>query len=800
MKSYASYQEFHRAATGHDPYPWQERVALEGLPEVVAVETGAGKTAAVVLAWLWRRRYHPDPEVRSTTPHWLVMCLPMRVLTEQVEEVTRAWLAALGLDGVGSTAVAVHVAMGGREDSRAGAWRRAPHLDSIVIGTVDMLLSRALNRGYASGRFAWPIDFGLLHNGCQWVFDEIQLLGPALTTSRQLDGLRQALQTAVPSASTWMSATVDRRGLETIDRSLGSEIVSLEPIDRAGALSQRLQATRRVRQLPDNRPGALAVALLATHRAGTLTLAILNTVGAARSLYEEILRLRPEAEVVLLHSRFRALERQHAVGRALEDPVGAGRIVVSTQVLEAGVDISAATMLTEAAPWPSIVQRAGRCNRDGAYLAAELLWVRPSRPAPYPAADVDASAEVLSRLEGHELTVSALRDIDVDALPVVHPVLRRRDLLGLFDTAPDLSGNDVDVAPFIRATDEPLDVFVAWRDLGGQPPAPEEPRPARDELCPAPRREVEDLARRTDVWYFDHIAGAWSRIRSSEVASHPGLVVIVDSHVGCYRPDTGWDPRRRDPVPVIVQDDIASLTGTEEAIDADSLSYLPGKWVRLSRHLGDVECQVSILLEGFGPAGLSPGARQAAQEAGRLHDVGKAHDVFQGTMLRCADEDSAAGVAAGAPWAKSGSGKARHSRRHFRHELASALALLGSGDALLARIPERDLVLYLVAAHHGRIRMSVRSTPDEATTVLGVADGDRMPEVALPGGDVLPAAILSLDVVRTGRGPSGEASWTERSEKLLEQLGPFRLAFLESVVRLADWRASAAEAEEESDL
>src|SRR5208283_2598456 len=46
-------------------------------------------------------------------------------------------------------------------------------------------------------------------------------------------------------------------------------------------------------------------------------------------------------------------------------PDSAGLICVSTQVVEAGVDISARRLWTEAAPWPSVLQRLGRLNRDG---------------------------------------------------------------------------------------------------------------------------------------------------------------------------------------------------------------------------------------------------------------------------------------------------------------------------------------------------------------------------------------------------------------------------------------------------
>jgi hypothetical protein len=81
------FREFFRTATyddnshqGHDPYPFQTRLATcKVLPELIDIPTGLGKTDAVVLAWLWRRRF-AGPEERRTTPRRLVYCLPMRTL------------------------------------------------------------------------------------------------------------------------------------------------------------------------------------------------------------------------------------------------------------------------------------------------------------------------------------------------------------------------------------------------------------------------------------------------------------------------------------------------------------------------------------------------------------------------------------------------------------------------------------------------------------------------------------------------------------------------------------------------
>lgn len=171
------FDSFFRAATGDEkgypPYPFQKRFATsESLPEILDIPTGMGKTDAVILGWLWRRRFDPRENIRATTPRRLVYCLPMRVLVEQTEKKTKEWLKNLGMlaeDGPGDAdhvegwaadhgdsgdQIAVTVLMGGEDKDE---WDLYPERDAIIIGTQDMLLSRALNRGYGMSRYRWPV-------------------------------------------------------------------------------------------------------------------------------------------------------------------------------------------------------------------------------------------------------------------------------------------------------------------------------------------------------------------------------------------------------------------------------------------------------------------------------------------------------------------------------------------------------------------------------------------------------------------------------------------------------------------
>lgn len=134
-------EDLYVRTTGHAPYPWQARVALDGLPELLEVPTGCGKTLGVLLGWLYRRRFHPDQAVGRATPRKLVFTLPMRTLVEQTTAEARRCLDELGLvDEIGLATL-----MGGEPTS--DGWRLYPERESIVVCTLDMGLSGALNRG-----------------------------------------------------------------------------------------------------------------------------------------------------------------------------------------------------------------------------------------------------------------------------------------------------------------------------------------------------------------------------------------------------------------------------------------------------------------------------------------------------------------------------------------------------------------------------------------------------------------------------------------------------------------------------
>ena len=807
------FDAFFQKATGHTPYSFQRNLAtLEDFPELIKIPTGMGKTDAVILGWLWRRRFDPRDEVRQRTPRRLVYCLPMRVLVEQTRDKTKQWLDQLGIlaaspgddnavtgfaeSNMGEDKrIAVTVLMGGEEREW---WDLYPERDAIIIGTQDMLLSRALNRGYGMSRYRWPTHFGLLNNDCLWVMDEVQLMGRGLATTTQLQTFRHRLgaMEPFPARSVWMSATLEERWLGTVDFDPGTSIawtLTLGKDDLAEpAIQSRIQAKKileRVETGAGDRKG-LAGEILDKHQAGARTLVIMNTVRSATDLHKELSKRKPDAKLVLIHSRFRPPDRQEVVRDLLEVPGPEGTIIVSTQVVEAGVDVSAKVLFTELAPWPALVQRLGRCNRAGEYDEARVYWIdvptdKKGSALPYTSEELDGTREVLLSLESQSVGPDHLPDLQQE---VVHEqVIREKDIIELFDTTPDLAGNDLDISRFIRDVDD-TDVQVFWRNFPEEGPVGEEleQAPHRDEICTVPIGEIRDLVRKNeDGWFWDTLDGRWNRVRADSI--YPGMILMLRAESGHYTLSGGWDIRSKETVPVIQREDGSGdkdYTSNESAV---------GGWMSIAEHTGLVCEEMATILDTLG---LDDRWRSSLLEGARWHDAGKAHRSFQALLKKDALEEFDPSPAAKAP---PGAWKGRlttspeaddERRRYFRHELASGIAALQNG--------RDDLVAYLAAAHHGKVRVSIRSMPGEKRPpgrnvrfARGVWDGDVIPETNLGGGVILPQTTIDLSFMDLGHGVNG-ASWLARALELRDRqdIGPFRLAFMEALMKAADERAS----------
>lgn len=741
------FADLFKMATGRQPYAYQERLAADdAMPDVIDLPTGSGKTeAAIISVWLWGR-----VSGRRDVPRRLVYCLPRRSLVEQTVGRVRSWVKNLGLDG----RVGVSQIMGGDSE-----WdvETEPEREYVLVGTQDMLLSGALNRQYGKGFNTWPMHFALLNNDCLWVMDEVQIMENGLPTSRQLDALRHQMGTFGPCHTIWMSATVNERWLVTPDSGSPESVFRLTDGEmHGGSLGKRNNARKIVRKAAITAGKGYGRddvrRLLELRRPGTPTAIIVNTVRRAQDIYKGA--KEAGAPCILVHSRFRAAERRAINERISKVCKSDDIVIVATQVLEAGVDLSVRTLVTELAPWSSMVQRFGRCNRGAEYDRADVVWLDitdESLMGPYTKAEMDASRVKLESMECGSASPTDLPKIETGML--FDSVLRRRDVVELFGTMEDLTGGRTDASRFVRTSARSLDVDVFWRAED------RESAPHAGEVCAVPISAARKFVRDSGGSIYDHAAGRW--VPAGDI--RPGQTIMLEGSGGGYSPETGWDPDITEVVDAVVPH--AEKTGARAGKRA----------LTLGAHTDHVVCEAERITSELGA--LGDVLAGAVVEAARYHDIGKAHPVFQKTMVDggCPDD--------GGMWAKS-PGTARHSRPGFRHEAASALAYL-------AHHPGRHLVAYIIAAHHGHVRLSMRSTHPDDGHLLGLETSDKLP--AYDGGVSMPETGLDLSLAGLGR--RGGPSWADMSTRLLDQYGPFRLAYLEMVVRAADWVASRKEGE-----
>ncbi|GMV44240.1 MAG: hypothetical protein AMXMBFR64_59560 [Myxococcales bacterium] len=811
---------FRVATSGKSPHAWQR--ALAGEPgcrsRLIRIPTGNGKTLGVLGAWAYNR----IAQQRSEWPRRLVWALPMRVLAEQTADEAAALFDQLGVlwDGTGDHRgrVGVHLVMGGAD---AGEWNLFPEEAAVLVGTQDMLLSRAMNRGFAAPRARWPMEFGLLSQDALWVLDEVQLMDVGLATSAQLQAYRDedAARGLRPCKSWWMSATLQSVWLHTVDCAAQhpqwvQAPTMLSASDRETPENTTHKSLRVAMIAPDEAP-ELARLVLHEHAEndggdhGRITLVICNTVERATATYVALRQDAGATELHLVHSRFRPAERERwrkdVLCRAACSKT-TDRIIIATQVVEAGVDISATRLITELAPWPSLVQRFGRCARYGG--SGQVTVVdrgtdeRASRP--YSSEELEAALQALQALT--DVGLAALdafeESLSASARDALYPyaashLLRRSEFEELFDTTPDLTGADLDVSRFIRSGDE-RDVQVFWADLPPKTAPSPTRRPLRRELCAVPFLAARDwlcgketstkraprLRSAMSAWVWDFIDGEW--VVATRASLLPGRIVCVAADSGGYDLGVGFAPTSAARVPPVAAPDTQNLTEApaqdlaDDSQDAEVLSV--SQWKTITTHGAEAaEVAAVIARETCLPEELAKLLALAA----RWHDYGKSHPAFQ-SIIRSEKRPDRPDLAK-APngeWVRP-SGRyevtKRDARPGFRHELASALALFaileryapthsallgGCADELealglsarkpLADTPsviEReilacsaeqfDLLAYLVLSHHGKVRVALHAAPKDQDHRNH--DGRGLPIRGVREGDELPGIVMGTD-------------------------------------------------------
>jgi CRISPR-associated endonuclease/helicase Cas3 len=171
------------------------------------------------------------------------------------------------------------------------------------------------------------------------------------------------------------------------------------------------------------------------------TLIMANTRKKAVNLYAQIIQEYPINKIHYLSTGIRKKNRSEMLK---EIPLWNNFVLVSTQVVEAGVDISFSNIFREAAPLDNIIQVMGRLNREGTDSNAKLvIYQTDDDPTPYSPLEfaeswsrihnIHNSKDLYGILEQYYSEISTRNSRNIDNTVELEDYIHRMDFDSVWD-------------------------------------------------------------------------------------------------------------------------------------------------------------------------------------------------------------------------------------------------------------------------------------------------------------------------------------------------------------------------------
>jgi CRISPR-associated endonuclease/helicase Cas3 len=403
------FDEAFTGITGLMPLRWQRRLYhnwfLRGqIPEACCLPTGIGKTAVVPI-WLVAlaaqaacdcvalpRRLVYIVHRRTVVDQVTALCEKIRValqhpLSDAARTVAEAlrWLLSTGNPDV---PLALSTLRGALADNRE--WVTDPSRAAIIVGTVDMIGSRLLFSGYGDGPRKRPLHAGLLGQDSLIVLDEAHLTPVFARLLRTIERIQRDGGDPRPIRVMELTATPGTRSHDP-DR-----VFRLEPQDEEDAfVRERLDASKLLRihecakeeDLPQ-RAAEIAVSPLDVPGPSRVVIFMRSPEHAAKVVRFLSGKHRvPRDRIATLTGTMRGYERdrlllESSVLRAFLSPWNRPDrplYLVCTAAGEVGTDIYGDHAAMDPTTFDSLIQRLGRCNRQGG--AGKTAYVHLVVPA-----------------------------------------------------------------------------------------------------------------------------------------------------------------------------------------------------------------------------------------------------------------------------------------------------------------------------------------------------------------------------------------------------------------------------------
>lgn len=829
---------------GRKPYPWQAQLyrdlMADQCPTHVQAPTGAGKTSLMAV-WLIALCQQAREGLATKLPRRLVWVVNRRVVVDQATAVAerlaqkasempvlKELLEKLG-GGLPGPPMAVSTLRGEFADNRE--WSMNPARAAIIVGTVDMVGSRLLFSGYGDGRARRAHHAGLLGQDALIVNDEAHL-SPAF--AKLLEQIPQVFQKKLrPWRAMRLSAT--QQGSATkYPPDFRQDCESSEEFRKRYEAVKRLE----VIGVADTKTQESKMLELALEGDDRRVVVFFREPGKASKFAAALVKkdVKPE-QVVLLTGTQRGHERdlmaRDGGGLARFQGEGEERMyLVATSAGEVGIDLSGTRLVTSLDTAEHLIQRFGRLNRFGeAEEARAYVVYTPLKPGKDE--DLLKALDFLQQLGGD---ASARRLFEMDepipfpAEPLMAPLNGWQFGRWSFTSVEKARGVLPEVEPYLHGQQEDLPrTTLAWRwevDFLTERTSVEQAQEAlrahalraREKLEVPTREAREYLAELAERYGGDRKAlvvdsrGAVSSVKLERLGEERqerdlryatvvlpaalchlenGMLGSVKSEPAIEADVADWDAEgdadggRQRFLLRQEEDDWLVLRPNGEIAVRFDVNYLEWcnkenwrvkKFVRLedAEQLEETDQKPEMLLfvepkaastkgidipldehqtavgEAAGRMARAVGLELLADlytAAGQKHDLGKICERWKQAMGIPLGKDLAKTRLAGNPRELGG----------YRHELGSLLRV----EAM------EELGRHLIATHHGRGR------------------GYFEPKAFEPGDEK--------------RSRDEAEAQTRRFQKLQCEYGHYELAYLETLLRAADWLISSNEAGEQTD-
>lgn len=832
-----------------------ERFSRAEIPSAANLPTGLGKTSVVTiwlivllthsdkvprrLVYVVNRRTVVD----QTTAEVERLRKRLSEMPDLLESLTK--LCAVPTD----MPLALSTLRGQFADNRE--WCSDPARPAVIVGTVDMIGSGLLFSRYACGFKARPHHAALLGQDVLLVHDEAHLEPAFQALLDNIVAEQRRRGEARPLRVLRLSAT--NRGDTTEDKAITP--LRLTEADEANEIvRQRIHATKQLRlnAVADEKQLAekLSELALARRDSGRAVLVFARSVETVQKIETAIGRAK--LPVVVLTGTMRGKERDDLTSNAVflrflpessrpantPTPTVATVYLVATSAGEVGVNLSADELICDVSTFEGMAQRFGRVNRFGKLSDSTIDVIHPENfKADDPMDEARARTLYLLRQLNGNASPHALGQLDAAArsdafspLPKIRPATDILfDAWAMTSIRGPLPGRPP-VAPFLHGETEwePPETHVAWRSeveiitdalaanyppeelLADFPLKPHELLRDRSDRVQAELEKLVDAAAGNAemvVWLVDedgevvpkHLKALLGK--DAQALLH-GVTVLLPPAVGGLSERGLLDGKLPGSANLDVADILSgpdekplrcrvssaepkvpakhrglrivraidTLRGVEDLDDRPESDLENRYWlwleapksagaeslrsadesVPLEDHSQDVEEHAQAIVEKLA---LPEPLARCIILAARFHDFGKRRLYWQRGIGNTKAE----------VWlAKAGPDLTpRPLEERYRHEFGSLLD--AEKEAEFRKLPPdgQDLVLHLIAAHHGRARPHYP------------ADESFDPDATLDESQRVAAEV------------------PRRFARLQRRFGRWGLAYLESLLRAADYAASA---------